>query len=118
MTGEPIHSDIELCEDLDVLGMSAAELCRGIECPVSRFTEILNVRRAVTGDTTLRLGRVFGTSGQFWLNLQKLYELRQAEERMGAATARLPSPDDGYGSSARGWTFAYHHCGSRPKGHL
>ena len=102
MTGEPIHSDIELCEDLDVLGMSAAELCRRIECPVSRFTEILNVRRAVTGDTTLRLGRVFGTSGQFWLNLQKLYELRQAEERMGAATARLPSPDDGYGSSARG----------------
>ena len=85
-----------------MLGMSAAELCRRIECTVSRFTEILNVRRAVTGDTTLRLGRVFGTPGQFWLNLQKLYELRQAEERMGVATARLPSPDDGYGSLARG----------------
>ena len=61
MTGEPIHSGNELCENLDVLGMSAADLCRRIEVPVSRMTELLNVRRAVTGNTALRPGRVFGT---------------------------------------------------------
>ena len=61
MMGEPIHSGNELCENLDVLGMSAADLCRRIEVPVSRITELLNVRRAVTGNTALRPGRVFGT---------------------------------------------------------
>ena len=48
-----------------VLGERAAELCRRIEVPVSRITEIPNVRRAVTGDTALRPGRFFGTSGEF-----------------------------------------------------
>ena len=102
MTREPIHPGKELCEDLDVLGVSAAEPCRRIEVPVSRVTEIPNGRRAVTGDTALRPGRVFGTSGEFWLNLQQLYELRHAEERKGAAITRLPSPDNDYRSSARG----------------
>ena len=65
--------------------MSASELARRIEVPANRITGILNGRRAVTGDTALRLGRFFGTSGEFWLNLQKLYELRCAErdERCG-----------------------------------
>ena len=76
MTGEPIHSGKEHCENLDVLGMSAAELCRGIEVPVSRITEILNGRRTGTGDAALCPGRVFWTSGEFWLNLQKLFELQ------------------------------------------
>ena len=102
MTGEPIHLGKELCENLDVLGMSPAELCRRIEVPVSRITEIVNVRRAVTGDTALRPCRVFGTSGQFWLNLQQLYELRHAEERKGAAITCVPSPDGDYRSWARG----------------
>ena len=61
MTGEPVHSGNELCENLDVLGMSAADLCRRIEVPVSRITERLNVRRAVTGNTALRPSRVFKT---------------------------------------------------------
>ena len=61
MTDGPIHSGNELCENLDVLAMSAADLCRRIEVPVSRITELLNVRRAVTGNTALRPGRVFGT---------------------------------------------------------
>lgn len=62
---------------------------------MNRITEILNGRRSVTGDTALRLGRFFGTSGEFWLNLQKLYELRRAEQKNGAAIARLPSLGDG-----------------------
>ena len=93
MMRDPIHPGETLREDLDALGMSAAELARRIEVPVNRITEILNGRRAVTGDTALRLGRYFGTSGEFWLNLQKLYELRRAEQKNGAAIAQLPSLD-------------------------
>ena len=90
---DPIHPGETLREDLDALGMSPAELARRIEVPVNRITEILGGRRAVTGDTALRLGRFFGTSGEFWLNLQKLYELRRAEQRSGAEIARLPTLD-------------------------
>ncbi|MDE0254402.1 MAG: HigA family addiction module antitoxin [Rhodospirillaceae bacterium] len=92
---EPIHPGETLREDLDALGMSAAELARRIEVPTNRITGILNGRRAITGDTALRLGRFFGTTGEFWLNLQKLYELRLAEEKNGAAIARLPALDTG-----------------------
>lgn len=91
MTREPIHPGETLREDLEALGMSAAELARRIEVPVNRVTQILNSQRAVTGDTALRLGRFFGTSGEFWLNLQKLYELRRAEREHGAEIGRLPS---------------------------
>ena len=89
----PIHPGETLREDLDGLGMSAAELARRIDVPVNRITEILNGRRAVTADTALRLGRFFGTSGEFWLNLQKLYELRVAEQENGEKIARLPVLD-------------------------
>jgi len=91
MTREPTHPGETLREDLDALGMSAAELARRIEVPVNRITQILNGQRAVTGDTALRLARFFGTSGEFWLNLQKLYELRLAEREHGDEIGRLPS---------------------------
>ena len=102
MMRDPIHPGETLREDLDALGMSAAELARRIEVPVNRITEVLNGRRAVTGDTALRLGRFFGTSGEFWLNLQKLYELRRAEQKNGAAIARLPSLESGDQARASG----------------
>ena len=90
---DPIHPGKTLREDLDALGMSPAELARRIEVPVNRITEILGGGSPITGDTALRLGRFFGTSGEFWLNLQKLYELRRAEQRSGAEIARLPTLD-------------------------
>ena len=99
---DPIHPGETLREDLDALGMSAAALARRIEVPVNRITEILNGRRAITGDTALRLGRFFGTSGEFWLNLQKLYELRLAEQKSGSIIARLPTLDTGTGLHATG----------------
>lgn len=99
---EPIHPGETLREDLDALGMTAAELARRIEVPVNRITEILNGRRSVTGDTALRLGRFFGTSGEFWLNLQKLYELRRAEQKHGAAISRLATLDAGNDLHAAG----------------
>jgi plasmid maintenance system antidote protein VapI len=54
-------------------------------------TEILNRRRAITGDTALRLAQFFGTSAEFWLNLQSLYEIRLAEQRSGKSIRALPT---------------------------
>ena len=71
--------------------MSAGELGRQIEVPTNRITEILNGQRSLTGDTALRLGHFFGTSPEFWLNLQSLYELRLAEERVGKTIKKLPT---------------------------
>ena len=70
--------------------MSAAQLAREIRVPTNRITGILNGRRAITADTALRLGHWFGTSAQFWLNLQILYELRLAENEKGAEIKRVP----------------------------
>jgi antitoxin HigA-1 len=71
--------------------MSAAELARQIQVPTNRITSILNGQRAITGDTALRLGHFFGTSAEFWLNLQKLDELRRAEQKAGDAIDALPT---------------------------
>ncbi len=87
----PVHPGETLRDDLDALGMSVAEPARRVNVPVSRSTEILNGRRGVSADTALRLGRFFGPSGEFWTNPQKLYELRHAEQKHGASTARLPT---------------------------
>jgi len=70
--------------------MSAAELARRLKVPTNRITHIINGERAVTGDTALRLAHFFGTSEEFWLNLQKMYELRIAKEEFGAAIKSLP----------------------------
>jgi len=85
-----IHPGEHLAEELEALGMSAAELARKIDVPTNRVTQILNGTRAITGDTALRLGHFFGTSAQFWLNLQSFYELRLAERRAGKSIKDLP----------------------------
>ena len=86
-----IHPGEHLAEQLEALGMSAAELARQIRVPTNRITAILNGQRAVTGDTALRLGHFFGTSAEFWMNLQKLYELRIAEQESGKTIKALPT---------------------------
>ena len=86
----PIHPGEVLSEELTLLKISAAEFARQIKVPTNRITGILNCRRAITADTALRLGHWFGTSPQFWLNLQTLYELRLAENEKGAEIKRLP----------------------------
>ncbi len=91
MARSAIHPGEHLAEELEALGMSAAELGRQLKVPTNRITEILNGRRAITGDTALRLGHFFGTSADFWMNLQKLYELRLAEEKVGKAIKDLPT---------------------------
>src|SRR5713101_1133481 len=79
MARTPIHPGEHLAEELKELGLSAAELSRQIDVPVNRVTAILNGQRGITADTALRLGHWFGTSPEFWLNLQTLYELRSEE---------------------------------------
>src|ERR1700693_670679 len=85
-----IHPGEHLAEELRELGMSAAELARKLNVPTNRITSILNGQRAVTGDTALRLGHFFGTSAEFWLNLQTLYELRVARKKVGKSIDGLP----------------------------
>ena len=91
MARAPIHPGVHLAEELNELGMPAAELARQIEVPVNRVTAILNGQRGVTADTALRLGHWFGTSPEFWLNLQTLYELRLARQDVGDQVKRLPT---------------------------
>ena len=86
-----IHPGEHLAEELGELGMSAAELARHISVPTNRITQILNRRRAITGDTALRLAHFFGTTPEFWLNLQKIYELRLAERKAGEDIRALPT---------------------------
>lgn len=86
-----IHPGEHLAEELDALDMSAAELARKICVPTNRVTQILNGTRAITGDTALRLGHFFGTSAQFWLNLQSLYDLRVAQKNTGKTIEALPT---------------------------
>jgi addiction module HigA family antidote len=90
MTRTPIHPGEHLAEVLEELGMSAAEFARQLDVPTNRITGILKGQRTVTADTALRLGHWFGTSAEFWLNLQKLYELRLAENKNGAEIRKLP----------------------------
>jgi antitoxin HigA-1 len=86
----PIHPGEHLAEELRELGLSAAELSRQIDVPVNRITGIIHGQRGITADTALRLGHWFGTSPQFWMNLQQNYELRLAESQVGAKIAVLP----------------------------
>jgi antitoxin HigA-1 len=66
-----IHPGEHLVEQFEALGMSAAELACNLKVPTNRITEILNGRRAITGDTALRLGHFFGTSPEFWWTFRK-----------------------------------------------
>ncbi|PYX60469.1 MAG: addiction module antidote protein, HigA family [Acidobacteria bacterium] len=86
-----IHPGKHLAEELQALDMSAAELARNIDVPTNRVTQILNGTRAITGDTALRLAHFFGTSAQFWVNLQSLYDLRLAQEKAGKSIKALPA---------------------------
>jgi antitoxin HigA-1 len=85
-----IHPGEQLSEELQTLGMSAAELARKLDVPTNRITQILNGQRAITGDTALRLAHFFGTSPEFWLNLQSSYGLRLAQQKAGKTIKGLP----------------------------
>ena len=85
-----IHPGEHLVEELNEIGISAAELASKLDVPTNRITGILNGQRAITEDTALRLANFFGTSAEFWLNLQSLYELRIAQKKVGKLIKTLP----------------------------
>jgi addiction module HigA family antidote len=85
-----VHPGEVLKEELEVMGVSPTALARQIAVPANRVSQIIAGKRAVTGDTALRLGHWFGTDPQFWLNLQSAYEISLAVKKAGRAIARLP----------------------------
>jgi addiction module HigA family antidote len=91
MARTPFHPGEILKDELDEIGISAAELARQIEVPANRVSQILAGRRAVTADTALRLARWFVTSAELWMNLQQTWELDLARQQVGSAIRRLPT---------------------------
>ncbi|HEU4885033.1 MAG TPA: HigA family addiction module antitoxin [Longimicrobium sp.] len=80
-----IHPGEVLIEDFLVpLGLSQYRLAQDLSVPPRRINEIVHGKRAITADTALRLARYFGTSEQFWLNLQSRYDLDVERDRLGA----------------------------------
>ena len=79
MSRRPTHPGEILKDELVQIGISAAELSRQLKVPENRVGELIRGKRGITADTALRLGKWFGTSAAFWMNLQKNYDLWQAE---------------------------------------
>ena len=86
-----IHPGEHLAEELRALNMSASEFARRIKVPTNRVTGILNGQRGITGDTALRFAHFFGTSAEFWVNLQSLHDLHVAGAKAGRAIEELPT---------------------------
>jgi addiction module HigA family antidote len=80
----PVHPGRILKRELAARDMSANRLALALRVPSGRLTDILNGKRGISPDTALRLGRFFGNSARFWLNLQTSYELAVAEREIGA----------------------------------
>jgi addiction module HigA family antidote len=92
----PIHPGEILADELEELGINASQLAHALNVPPNRVTQILRGERGITAETALRLGHWLGTSPEFWLNLQKAYELRRAEQEVGAEIAQTIQPVHSY----------------------
>jgi addiction module HigA family antidote len=86
-----VHPGDVLADELVEIGVSPTKLARQLAVPANRISQIIQGKRAVTGDTALRLGHWFGTSPQFWLNLQSAYDLHVAEGISGTEIRKLPT---------------------------
>lgn len=90
MPRTPIHPGEILADELEEIGLSAKKLADVIEVPPNRLYQVLAGKRNVTADTALRLAQYFGTSADFWMNLQSAYELDLARRQVGKAIQRIP----------------------------
>ncbi|HET8997109.1 MAG TPA: HigA family addiction module antitoxin [Acetobacteraceae bacterium] len=89
----PVHPGEQLREEfMQPLGLTAYRLAKDLNVPVTRIQAIIAERRGITGDTALRLGRYFGTTPEFWLNMQRDFELEQAIEALGERLEREVQP--------------------------
>ena len=89
-----IHPGRFLKRELSVRKLSANRLALDLGVPSGRITDILNGRRSITADTAVRLGRYFGNSAQFWLDLQSQYDIAVIEREKGADISRRVRPAD------------------------
>jgi addiction module HigA family antidote len=90
MARTPIHPGEVLSDELEEIGLSAKKLADILDVPSNRLYQILSGKRNLTADTALRLSRYFGTSPDFWMNLQSAYELDLARQQIGKAIQRIP----------------------------
>lgn len=92
MTRPAIHPGEHIADELEELKMSAAQLAKELGIPANRISEIVRGRRGITADTALRLSQWLGTTPDYWMNLQKNYELRLAINEHGEEIARTVRP--------------------------
>ena len=90
MARTPIHPGEILADELKEVGISAAQLARTLDVPANRISQIIAGKRAISADTALRLARYFRTSPDFWMNLQKIYDLDMARQQLGKAISHIP----------------------------
>jgi addiction module HigA family antidote len=91
MSDTPAHPGRALAQRLEARGVTPAELARQIEVPANRISQIINGKRAISGDTALRLAHWFDTKPEYWLHLQAAYDLHIARESTGHVIAGLPT---------------------------
>ena len=88
----PIHPGELLYDELEEIGTSLNELARALRVPMNRISAVVNGKRSITADTAMRLARYFGTSPQYWLNLQSAYDLEVAAIKIGSKIDREVLP--------------------------
>ncbi|MBI5192797.1 MAG: HigA family addiction module antidote protein [Nitrospirae bacterium] len=86
---KPVHPGVILREIIEDLSISQARLSRDIGVSPMRISHIINGTRPVTGDIALRLGRYFGQSPQFWMNLQSSFDMQAAQEKIGKTLRKI-----------------------------
>jgi len=91
MARTPIHPGVVLADELAEIQITARQLAELIEVPSNRLYQIVAGKRNMTADTALRLGRYFGMSAGFWMNLQSAYELDLAGQQLGKTLSRIPT---------------------------
>lgn len=96
MTRIAIHPGEHIADELEAQNLSASQLARTLHIPTNRLTEIIRGRRGISADTALRLARWLGTTPEYWMNLQRNYELKLAEQAHGDEIRQeitpLPAP--------------------------
>lgn len=86
-----VHPGEILGDELAELDVTPTELARQLRVPPNRISQIVAGKRSISGDTALRLGHWFGTSPQFWINLQSQFDLATADQRTGDTIRTLPT---------------------------
>ena len=90
MARTPIHPGEILADELEEIGLSAAALARILDVPPNRISQVIAGKRSISADTALRLAHYFGTTPDFWMNLQQRFDLDLARQALGATLRRIP----------------------------